>query len=174
MIKLFRKSYTDRQIRLMSFLQKDKLFERLKERELSYFLPYIHERTYYRDEVVFFAGDPSQALYMVKSGMIGLNIDIKGSFEKLITLRSGNVFGDNALLARTQRIYTAIVTTESATLFIIPQVNLLEIMDTHKGVRAKLMTSFAETYNNYTDRLFKAYKHSFGFFDLQEVYSPVE
>jgi CRP-like cAMP-binding protein len=172
--KLFGKSFTEKELQLIQFLQKDKLFEKLTERELSYFLPYLHERQYMRDEVIFFAGDPSQALYIVKSGMVTLNIDIKDNFERLVTLRSGYAFGDNSLLVGTKRIYSAIVTTEIATVYMIPQINLHEIMDGHMRIRAKIMTSFCETYNGYTAQLFKAYRKSLGFFDLHEVYSSAE
>lgn len=170
MSKLFGTSYTENETRLINFLRRDRLFENLTDRELSYFIPDMHERKYVKDEVVFFSGDPSQALYLVKSGMVTLNIDVKGNFEKLLTLRAGHAFGDNSLIEGTKRIYTAIVSTDQAELYIIPQVNMIEIMDRHKRVRAKLMTTFAVTYNEYTSRLFKAYKKSIGFLDLHEVY----
>ena len=173
-MKLLGKSFSEQEQIQISFMRKDPLFEKLTDREISYFLPFLHERTYQRDEVVFFRDDPSQALYMVKSGMISLSIDIKNEFEKLMTLRAGHAFGDNALLKGARRIYTAIVTTESATLYLIPQINLLEIMDDHKKVRSKMMTAFAETYNEYTTNLFKAYQNNLGFFDLHQVYGSME
>jgi CRP-like cAMP-binding protein len=173
-IKLFGKSFTDKELQMIQFLQKDKLFERLTERELNYFLPYIHERKYGRDEVIFFSGDPSQALYFVKSGMVSLNIDLKDNFERLMTVRAGYAFGDNSLIDGARRIYSAISVTETTVLYMIPQVNLLEIMDKHTKIRAKIMTSFCETYNRYTYQLFKAYRKSLGFFDLHEVYSSVD
>lgn len=170
MSKLFDASFSDKDLQMMDFLKRDPLFEKLTQRELSFFIPFLHERTYQQDEVIFFSGDPSQALYMVKSGMVSLNIDIKGNFEKLVTLRSGHVFGDNSLIENSKRIYSALVQTESCVLYVLPQINLLEVMDQRKKVRAKLMTSFAVTYNEYTSRLFRAYKNSLGFLDLNEVY----
>ena len=170
MSKLFGASFTEKDHQMMSFLQRDKLFEKLTERELGHFLPFLHGRNYQKDEVVFFSGDPSQALYMVKNGMVTLNIDVKGNFEKLITLRSGQVFGDNSLIVKAKRIHSAIVTTETADLYIIPQINLIEIMDRHKKIRAKVMTAYAEAHNQYASRLFHVYKNSLGFLDLNEVY----
>ncbi len=170
MAKLFGTSFSDKDHQLINFLQRDRLFESLTERELSHFLPYIHERTYQLDEVIFFSGDPSQALYMVKSGMVSLNIEVKGNFEKLVTLRAGHAFGDNSLLPNTKRIYSAITCTDLAVVYVIPQINLLEIMDRHKKIKAKMMTAFGEMYNTYTTKLFRAYKNSLGFLDLNEVY----
>lgn len=170
MAKLFGASFSDKDQQLINFLQRDRLFEKLTERELSHFLPYIHERTYQLDEVVFFSGDPSQALYIVKSGMITLTIDVKGNFEKLVTLRAGHAFGDNSLLQGAKRIYSAMATTDTASVYVIPQINLLEIMDRHKKIKAKMMTAFAEMYNAYTTKLFRSYKNSLGFLDLNEVY----
>jgi len=172
--KLFGKSYSAKEQQLIQFIQKDKLFENLTEREIHYFLPYLHERSYVRDEVIFFAGDPSQALYFVKSGMVTLNIDIKDNFERLVTVRAGTAFGDNSLLAGTKRIYTSIASTETTVVYMIPQINLLEIMDSHPKIKAKIMTAFCEEYNRYTTQLFKAYRKSLGFFDLHEVYSHAD
>jgi len=156
---------------MFDFLRKAELLETLTDDELSYFLPYLYLREYKKNEVVFFAGDPSYAVYMVKKGIVTLNLDIKDSFEKLMTLRNGRLFGDNAILNNTKRIYSAIVETEHAALFVMPKENLLEVLNNHPVVKAKIMTSFATTYNKYTDRLFSTYKSSLGFFDLNTVYS---
>ena len=85
--------------------------------------------------------------------------------------RNGGVFGENAILPKTKRIYTAITKSEESELYVIPKVNILEIMDHHQGIQAKIMTAFAQQYDQYTSRLFETYKGSRGFFDLNTVYS---
>ena len=170
MSKFFGTSYTDEEIRMMNFLKRVRLFENLTDREIHHFLSDTYERLYTLDEVVFFSGDPSQALYIVKSGMVTLNIDVKGNFEKIHTLRAGNAFGDNSLLVNSKRIYSAIISTEQAELYIIPQGHLLEVMDNHKRIQSKIMTTYAQIYNDYTASLFRAYQKSMGFLDLHELY----
>jgi len=171
MFKIFKKSYTEKEKFQFSFLRKSKLFENLEDDELIHLLPYVYERKYHRNEVVFFTGDPSHAIYIVKSGIVGLKLDVADDFEKLMTLRSGGLFGDNAILPETNRTYTAVVETESADIYVIPKVNIEEVMNDHPVIKAKVMTNFAEIYNDYVTKLFKVYRSTVGFFDLNTVYS---
>lgn len=170
MINPFRKTYTSQELALFSFLSKVKLFELLSNEELNLFKSYLYLRKYKEDEVVFFRNDPSHAFYIVKSGRVSLNIDIKDKFEVLTIVSPGKGFGDNVLLENTKRIYSAVVVSEEAELYMIPQVNIHEIFSNHVHVRAKMFTSLADLYNGYTDNLFKAYKSSMNFFNLAQVY----
>jgi len=171
MFKLFKKSYAEKDLAIFRFLSKNKLFENLTEEELEEFLPYLHKRQYKENEVVFFANDPSNALYIIKSGIVSLNIDIKDSMEKLAVLRNGKLFGDNAIVENTKRIYTAIVMSESAELYVIPKINLLKIMEDDVQIKAKLMSALAEEYGEYIQNLFKAYKTEYGFFNINMIYT---
>jgi CRP/FNR family cyclic AMP-dependent transcriptional regulator len=171
MLKFFKKSYSDEEKELFDFLRKNPLFKTLSDDELDKFRPYLYTRNYNENEVVFFSGDPSHALYIVKKGVVSLNLEMKGDFEKLMILRNGAVFGDNAVLEKTKRIYSAFVLADGAELLVIPQVNIFEIMEHNQMIKAKIMASFAGLYNQYTQRLFETYKDSRGFFDLNTVYS---
>ena len=170
MVNPFKKSYTDSELTLFRFLGKIKLFERLTFDELALFTPYMFKRTYLQDEVVFFRNDPSQALYLIKSGSVSLNIDMQDKFEVLAILNKGQAFGDNALLENTKRVYTSIVITEKADIYVIPQMNILDVFENHPNVKAEVLNSLAELYNYYTTNLFNAYRSSFGFFNLGEAY----
>ena len=173
MLKFFKKKYSEEDLLLFNFLRKNRLFEKLSNRELSYFVPYLYLRKYRENEVVFFTKDPSQAVYILKSGIVTLNLELKDGFEKLMTLRSGRMFGDNAFISGTKRLYSAIVMTEEAEIYVIPKANLMEVMNNHAEVRAKVMTAFSEQYNEYTSNLFQTYKSSLGFFDLNTVYNDL-
>lgn len=170
MINPFKKTYTLSELNIFRFLAKIKLFETLSHEEMAFFLPYLYSRTYKEGEAVFFRNDPSHALYIVKKGIITLNIDIKDKFEVLGTLKTGAAFGDNSLLRNTRRIYSAVTLSEMAELYVVPQVYVLEIFNHHPLIKAKMLNSLAELYNDYTVNLFKAYKSSFGFFNLGEAY----
>ena len=167
----FKRTYSSEDINLFRFLAKMKLFESLTYEELYEFVPHMYLRSYKLDEIVFFRKDPSNALYVIKNGQISLNIDVNGKFEPLTSIRSGEAFGDNALLPGARRIYTSVVVSESADLYVIPQMNIEEIFDSEPRLKAKMMTSFAELYNIYTTNLFKAYRSNYGFFDLAQAYS---
>lgn len=171
MFKLFKKTYSEKELSIFRFLSKNKLFDTLTHEELAEFLPYLHKRQYKENEVVFFANDPSNALYVIKQGVISLNLDIKDEFERLVVLRTGKVFGDNAILDGSKRIYTSIVVSESAELYVIPKINLQEILENDVQIKAKLMTAIANEYDEYMQNLFKGYKDEYGFFNINMIYS---
>ncbi|MGL1888780.1 MAG: cyclic nucleotide-binding domain-containing protein [Reichenbachiella sp.] len=166
----FKKKYSEEEKDFFNFLSGISHFKSLKQDELLLFKPHMYLRKYKQDEVAFFSTDPSHALYIVKSGEIALSMNIKDNFEKLSTVTGGYSFGDNAFLEDTKRIYNAIVSSEQAELYVIPQINLFEILDTHPEIKAKIMTSIATMYNEYTARVFKKYKSNLGFFELENVY----
>jgi len=171
MINPFRRSYKSEEISLFRFLEKIKLFEALSYEEMCQFAPHMYLRSYKIDEVVFFRSDPSNAFYIIKNGQISLNIDVNGKFQTLTTNKSGEAFGDNALMPNTSRIYTSVVVSETADLYVIPQINIEEIFSGDPRIKAKMMTSLAELYNSYTTKIFKAYRSDYGFFDLAHGYS---
>lgn len=138
---------------------------------MALFTQHMYLRTYNQNEVVFFRGDPSYALYIVKNGLVSLTIDVKDKFEELTSVSSCHTFGDNSFLEHSERIYSSIITSEKADLYVIPQANIHEIFESHPRIKAKIMTSFAELYNEYTSNLFKIYKSTFGFFELGMVYN---
>ena len=170
MFNPFKKKYSKEELDLIAFLAQTRHFEKLDEDELALFLPSMHLRTYQQDEVVFFSGDPSHALYIIHRGSVSLSIDVNNKFELLAESHRGSIFGDNSLIEDAKRIYTAVVTSEKAQIYVIPQINILEIFQDHPDIKAKMMMAFSEMYNEYTTQLFKTYKSHFGFFELSKVY----
>ncbi len=169
----FKKSFSYDELNFFRFLSKVETFKYLSNNELYQIIPYLHLRTYKREEVVFFRGDPSQALYIVKSGKVSLNIDIGEKFEILLTLTSGSAFGDNSLLENSDRIYNAIVESETCELYVFPRINILELFKQKVEIKAKMLQSLAESYNEYNQRLYKSYKSSFGFFELSNAFDKL-
>ena len=166
----FNKSFSYDELNFFRFLSKVDLFQYLDNKELSQIVPFLHQRSYKRDEAVFFRGDPSQALYIIKTGKISINIDIKDKFEVLTTLSTGKAFGDNSLLRNTDRIYNAIVESEHCELYVFPQINILDLFDRKEEIKSKMLQALAESYNNYNENLYRTYKSSFGFFELSNAF----
>lgn len=169
-INPFRRTYSREELSMFTFLRDVKIFEKLTLEEMSLLIPFMYLRSYKSDEVIFFRGDPSHALYIVKSGEVALNIDVKDKFEELSRVYRNQAFGDNSLLEKTTRIFTSVVVSDSAQLYVLPQVNLLQIMGDNVMIRAKMMTSLAEIYNAYSANLVRSYRNHFGFFDLSLAY----
>ncbi len=166
----FKKTYSESEKRCFDFLSKIKFFERLRYSELIHFIPAIHQRKYMKNEVVFFRNDPSQALYIMEKGRVLLSIDIKDSFETILKVNAGTAFGENSLLTGSKRIYTAVVDSEEATLWVIPNYAIMEIFESNPKIQAKMLSSLAEFYNQNNQRLFSSYQNSYGFFKLGQMF----
>ncbi|PKQ70927.1 cyclic nucleotide-binding domain-containing protein [Raineya orbicola] len=166
----FRKVYSTQEKEIFDFFKNVKLFERLTEKEMEEFLPFLHLREYKQNEAIFFRNDPSQALYVIKSGTVELNLDHQDSFETLATAKKGVAIGINALVENSERVYNAVVRSKEALLYIIPQVNILEIFKYKISIQAKMMTSLAELYDENTKNLFNSYRRHIGLFHLGEAY----
>jgi CRP/FNR family transcriptional regulator, cyclic AMP receptor protein len=166
----FKKSYSIKELNLFRFFAKNYLFEKLTKEEMAVFIPYLHIRNFQKNEAIFFRNDPSRALYIVKTGRVSINIDVADRFEFLKFAKPCESFGNNALLSDTTRVYNAIVDSDYCDLYVIPQVNIMEIFEGHIAIRAKMLTALSEMYNQSTVNLFKAYQSTFGFFDLSQAY----
>lgn len=171
MFNPFKKSYSQEEQKLFSFLKRNYLFSRLADEELAEFLPNMYLRHYERGEVIFFRNDPSQALYLVNRGMVALSIDVGEKFEELTHLRTYEAFGENALLEGRKRTYNAICFSERCDLYVIPTASILEIYSRSTPIHTKLMTALAEYYESYTANMFRSYQDSFGFFHLGSAFS---
>lgn len=166
----FQKSYTSEELSVFNFLSKVKLFSRLSPEEMLHFLPYLYLRKYKKDEVVFFRKDPSQAVYIIKEGYVSLLVDSGDTLEKINGLKRGYSFGNNALLHGTHRPYNAIVTSEEATLYVIPHVNIADIFNNNLKIKAKMLESLSELYHQYTLDLISSYQSAKGFFSMNSVH----
>ncbi|GAB4132920.1 MAG: hypothetical protein OHK0045_23940 [Raineya sp.] len=166
----FRKVYSEPEQEIFNFLKTVRLFEKLSEKEMEEFLPFMHLREYKQNEVIFFRNDPSQAIYVIKKGTVELNLDLEEDFEPLAFAKTGITIGINALIPYSERVYNAIARSKEAQLYVFPQVNILEIFKYKPKIHAKMMTSLAEIYDENTKNLFNAYRKNVGLFSIGEAY----
>jgi CRP/FNR family cyclic AMP-dependent transcriptional regulator len=85
-------------------------------------------------------------------------------------VKSGRAFGESALLTDSNRVYTSIVYSERAELYVLPKVNIHEIFDGHVQIRMKMIESLGELYYQHMVSLFKGYKSSLGLFNLSQIF----
>lgn len=135
----FRKAFFREQIRIFNFFARVQLFHGLSYEEIAEFLPYLHVRSYQKNEAIFFRNDPNQALYIIKSGTVELSLDVKDDFETLAFAQKYVSIGNNALLEGRKRHYNAVAYTENCELYVIPQVNLLEIFERHLSIKPRCL-----------------------------------
>lgn len=169
----FRRVYSADELNTFRFLQKNQLFKALTHDELSYFLPFIYLREYRSEEVLFFRNDLAQALYLVKSGSVNISIEIRDNFEVLDTKRTYQYVGETCLFPNARRLVHAIIGNTNAELYVIPQANLVEILDRKPNIKAKMMDALATEYHFFMRDLFEAYRKNEGFLDLSVAYKNV-
>jgi CRP-like cAMP-binding protein len=167
----FRRTYSSQELAQFKFLTRTQLFSKLNNDELSYFLPFLYPREYKQDEVIFFRGDPSQALYIIKSGIVNISIDVGQRMEPLTQRKAHQSLGENTLVVNTKRLHNAVVYSEKAELVVIPQANLLEVFERKDAVKAKMYEALSIHFNTILSDLFYAYRTNEGFFELSQAYS---
>lgn len=166
----FARKYSSQDKKIMNFLRKMLLFSCLTDEELMAFLPNLYLRNYSKEEIVFFRNDPSQALYIVKSGQIRLDLDIGERFEELRKIKTGGFFGENCLIQNSHRLYNAICSDAVTELYILPLANILEIFEEYPRIKSKMYEMIAQYQQEHIQNLFTAYRESFGIFKLSHSY----
>jgi CRP-like cAMP-binding protein len=169
MLNPFRRTYTLEELNMFRFLSNCRLFEELTNSELRLFLPHLYLRNYAQNEVVFFRSDPSQALYIIKSGVVELNIDVHDKTERLSTIQATEAFGNTALLPNSKRLYNAVVVSDTSEIYVLPQINILEIFEKEPKIKAKVLESMCVWYSKYLHNLYKFYRRNYGFFEMNQV-----
>lgn len=167
----FKKSFTAHEMVMFNFLRALRVFRNLTNEELSDFLPSLHERTYTKDEVIFFREDPSHAFYIIWEGTVLLNIEVEGQFEELRTVGIGSGFGESSFIPNCKRITNAIVSSEEARMYVIPQVSLFSIFEDDPKIKSKVLESLSSQYYDLYTHVIKSYKSSRGFFHIGAIYN---
>ena len=168
--KILTKKYTEEEQDFFEFLRINKIFHSLSDNELDKIKPLLYKRDYVKDEVVFFRKDPSQAVYIMKSGKVNFMLDLDSSEEKIVTVRKGTLFGQNGIIEDTRRNYNAIVTSEKAEIYVIPQQSILELFSKDEQLKAKVMEKYTAYYASYVTKIFSSYRKNLGFFEINQVY----
>jgi CRP/FNR family transcriptional regulator len=103
----------------------------------------LRTRRFRRFEVIFHAGDPGDALFLIISGEIKISLPSETGDEAILaSLRPGDVFGELALLDGAPRsaTATALVATETV---VLPRSAFRELVATEPAVRDALLASLA-------------------------------
>jgi CRP/FNR family cyclic AMP-dependent transcriptional regulator len=100
-------------------------------------------RRFRRGEVIFHAGDPGDALFIIVSGEVKISLPSEGGDEAiLVRLASGDVFGELALLDGAPRSATATALTAAETV-VLPRDRFRELIANEPIVRDALLASLA-------------------------------
>ena len=105
------------------------LFQGLPQADLDRIVRLFTERRYPKGATIFERGDPGEALYVVKEGMVKLaSHSGRGTETILHLLPPGAVFGE-ILLSEHKRAFTALAETD-ATVSVLPKHALVQLLST--------------------------------------------
>lgn len=145
----FKKRYSEEDEQFINFFRRTVLFSTLEDSEILEFKPYIYERKYNADEIVFHQGDPSKAMFFVKSGKVQLRMQLGNYSRRLITLTEGQVFGENCLVEDKPHPLNAIV-MEKSSLYVLAQTDIQKVFMEDKDIPGKMLAKFGELYYEWT------------------------
>lgn len=167
----FKKTYGLDEMEMLSFLGELILFSDLTTDERALFLPHLHTRTYEKDEVVFLRNDPAHALYIVAKGEVVLTLDQEDDVEEIMRVDKGSIIGETSILKDKRRFVNAIVVSERATLFVLPQVSIYDIFSSNIKIKVKMLEAVSNLYHDLNQDILRTYQNSRGFFYMSNVYN---
>ena len=139
MVKLF--SETNLSPRLET-LRSVSLFADLKAKELRIVDGLLHERSYVADEVVFDEGEDGQALYVEFSGEVLIVHPTDGGDGLVATVKSGEFFGDMALIDKWPRAAQARAAAPTV-VGVLFRSDFQTLMETHARIASRIALQLA-------------------------------
>jgi CRP/FNR family transcriptional regulator/CRP/FNR family cyclic AMP-dependent transcriptional regulator len=100
-------------------------------------------RRFRRGEVIFHAGDPGDALFIIVTGEVKISVPSESGEEAILTtLHEGDVFGELALLDGAPRSASAAALVPTETV-VLPRERFRELVATEPAIRDALLASIA-------------------------------
>lgn len=121
-----------------------RLFRDLDEDSLALVAAALRPRRFRRDETIFHAGDPGDALFIVADGQVKITLPPDDGSEPAIltTIGPGGFFGELAMLDVAPRSATAVALGAVATQ-VLHRETFVRLVDTQPALRHALLTSLA-------------------------------
>ena len=124
-------------------LQQAALFQNASPESLDLVARSLRPRRFRRGEIVFHQGDPGDALHLVTAGAFKtILIGIDGEEAIIATLRTGDFFGELALLDGAPRSAT-VTSLEASETWSLPRTTLRELLDHDPALRDALLAGLA-------------------------------
>lgn len=116
------------------------LFSPLRPFEIKRIAALFHPITCQDGDQIFEQGDEAEAMFIVFEGQVELSFDDGDGFQALAQLKSGDFFGEEALLYDDPRVYRA-VANGLTTLLMLTLDNFLYVFDEHPEIEPLLDVS---------------------------------
>lgn len=140
---IFRKQSSQTETTI-TILRRIPLFKEMRKSELLEFEKIIHRRRYKPDETIFWEGEPGVGMYIVQEGRVAIFKNVSEQHrEQLAKLRSGEFFGELALLDESPRSATAVALKETKILGLF-RPDLLDLIKRHPRLGNRFLFHLAE------------------------------
>ncbi|TKJ36836.1 hypothetical protein CEE37_14725 [candidate division LCP-89 bacterium B3_LCP] len=119
-------------------LRRIQFFDDLTTEELELVAGLVKRQTYDKDDIVFKQGDPAEAFYVIESGRIEIIMETFEKPEVIASLgRSGDFFGEIALIEDNQRLAT-VKAVIPASLLIIFRSDFTELVSCYPSIQERV------------------------------------
>lgn len=151
----------------LSFPKAVELFEGTSDMDAETIARLCAERRYSRGKTIFSRGDPADAVYIVKDGLVKLVSVSPGGTETIINILKPNTIFGELLLAEDKRAFTAVAETDCA-VTMIPRRAFVEILSTVPRVAANFIRLLSKRLAR-VQRTFADYGHTWSYDRLARV-----
>ena len=143
------------------------LFQGISEAESQRVARLCAERKYRKGARIFSKGDPSDALFIVKTGRVRiLSLSDKGTETIVHILKEGAIFGE-LLLAEEQRAFTAVAGTDTL-VTLLSKGSLVELLDAIPTVSKNFIRLLSKRLAN-VEREFGDFGHTWSYNRLAKI-----
>lgn len=126
-----------------AFLRQVSLFNGLSDKDLRELETVVRERSFRKNEVIFHAQEPGNALFIIKRGRVKISMDDKGGREIILRIfEAGDFFGEMSLLDGEPRSAT-VSSLEPCQALILSRDEFLRFIPRHPDVVLKMLTALS-------------------------------
>lgn len=126
-----------------AFLRQVGLFDGLSDRDLRELESVVRERSFRKNEVIFHAQEPGNALFVIKRGRVKISMDDRSGKEIILRiLEAGDFFGEMSLLDGEPRSAT-VSSLEPCQALILSRDQFLQFIPRHPQVVLKMLTALS-------------------------------
>ncbi|MBY9079093.1 Crp/Fnr family transcriptional regulator [Paenibacillus sp. HN-1] len=130
---------------VLSFLHQEvPFFAGLREDELAPLAPLLAKRSYKKNTMIFFEGDPGNELYIIKSGSVKIYRNSDSREIILKVFRDGDLFGEMAMLEEERLRSASAETMEACELLIMRKREFVELLTSRPQLMLRLLSLFME------------------------------
>lgn len=125
------------------FLRQVSLFSDLSDKDLRELESVVRERSFRKNEVIFHAQEPGNALFVIKRGRVKISMDDRSGKEIILRiLEAGDFFGEMSLLDDEPRSAT-VSSLEPCQALILFREPFLRFIPRHPEVVMKMLTALS-------------------------------